>query len=237
VISPFGDVLLAVEHDHVGTLNDSLMLVIDGSKCGYANAGGQWVIAQEFEAPEGVATWGDFHNGFAEAQKGGKRGLIDRSGKKVFDLAFQDVGRVEKGLVPVKKKDKWAYVDRTMRPATQYRYDQAWEPKNGLARVRIGGAFGMIDSTGKELIPLQYEKLSDADASRYMVATANGRTGALSADHATVVPFEYDEVQLMEPAPSSAARLAKLTRNKLLAYYRIDTGQFIWKEAGFEAGQ
>ena len=66
VISPFGDVLLAVAHDHVGTLNDSLMLVVDAAKCGYVNAGGQWVIKQDYDAPEGVSTWGDFHNGFAE---------------------------------------------------------------------------------------------------------------------------------------------------------------------------
>jgi hypothetical protein len=235
VISPFGDVLLPVTHDHVGTLNDSLMLVVDGAKCGYVNAGGQWVIKQDYDAPDGVATWGDFHNGFAEVQKAGKRALIDPQGRRLSEPSFQDIGRVEGRLIPVKKKDKWGYADRAMAAVVPYKYDLAWEPKNGLARVRSAALFGLIDSTGKVVIAPEYESMTDADPSGAIVVTKGGRAGVIDAAGAVLVPLEYDAAELVPTTAGSAARLVKLTRNKLLAYYRIDTGKFIWKEAGFEA--
>ena len=44
VVSPFGDMLLAVEHDHVGVFNNGLALVVDGTKCGYVDQQGGLAI-------------------------------------------------------------------------------------------------------------------------------------------------------------------------------------------------
>ena len=117
-----------------------------------------------------------------------------------------------------------------------YKYDLAWEPKNGYARVRSGALFGMIDSTGKVVIAPEHEKMTDADPSGTVVVTKAGRTGVINTTGAVLVPLEYDAAELIPSAMGSPVRLVKLTRNKLLAYYRIDTAKFIWKEAGFAAG-
>lgn len=233
VISPFGDVLLAVEHDHVGVIGDSLMLVVDGAKCGYIDAGGRWVIPQEYEAAEGVATWGDFQNGVAEVQKGGKRGLIDASGKTRVDLAYQDVGRMQGRLIPVKKKDKWGYVDRALVQVVPFKYDLAWEPRNGYARVNVKGLFALVDSTGKEVIAPLYSMMSDADATGLLVVAMGGRAGVINAAGGVVVPLEYDEAQIVEPQGPASVKLIKLTRAGRFAWYRPDIARFIWKEAGF----
>lgn len=228
IIGPFGDVLLAVEHEHVGAFKDGLALVIDGRKCGYVDMTGRWVVPQQYEAPEGAATWGDFFNGCAEVQKAGKRGMIDTKGALLFPCQWQDIGRVTGPLVPVKKKDRWSYVDRKMAPVGKVQADQAWEPVSGHARFRIGDRFAMIDSTGRTVLPAHYSAMSDVQFGKVVVEN-EGATGIVDLANGVVLPLAYDAVSIVDE------HMARVTRGERIAWYRTDRKAFVWKEQGFDA--
>ncbi|MBK6408780.1 MAG: WG repeat-containing protein [Flavobacteriales bacterium] len=225
-INRFGDVLLAVEHDHVGTLNDSLVLVIDKGKCGYVNANGAWVIPQRFDANALTINLGDLHNGVARVLSGGKLGLVDVKGNRILIPQYSDIGLFESGLVPVKKK-KWGYATHTSAMATEFKYDQAWELHGGYGRVELGGLFGLVDSTGAELIAPHYTGLSDLDKG-ILIATGDHGSGVVNATGKVLVALEYDTVGWV------GTGLIKVTREDRFAYVKLSDGQILWKEDGFD---
>ncbi len=225
-INRFGDVLLAVEHDHVGGLSDSLVLVVDKGKCGYVNANGAWVISQRYDANALTINMGDFHNGVARMFSGGKLGLVDVKGNRVLASQYADIGLLESGLIPVKKKTKWGYTTRSSAMATEFKYDQAWELHGGYGRVELGGLFGTVDSTGAQAIDPRYAALSDLDQGIH-IATGDKGTGVVNATGNVLVPLEYDTVAL------AGAGLVKVTRDDRFAYVRLADGGILWKEDGF----
>lgn len=226
-INRFGDVLLAVEHDHVGTLNDSLVVVVDKGKCGYVNADGEWVIPQRFDANALTVNQGDFHNGVARVLSAGKLGLVDVKGNKVLAPQYADIGLFESGLVPVKKKNKWGYATRSSSMATEFKYDQAWELHGGYGRVEKGGLFGLVDSTGAEVLAPRYSALGDLEQG-VLIATGEHGTGVVNIEGKILVPLEYDTIVLVSNG------LVKATREDRFAYLRTADGSILWKEDGFD---
>lgn len=226
LINRFGDVVLGVEHDHVGTLNDSLALVIDKGKSGYVNPSGEWVVPQRFEANALTINMGDFHNGLARVLSGGKLGLIDIRGNRVAPAQYADIGLMESGLIPVKRKNKWGYVTRSLVSVVEPKYDQAWELHNGYGRVTSGGLFGLVDSTGTEVIKPKFTALSDV-ASGLLIASDEHGTGVVDPAGKVLVPLIYDTVSPVE------RNVMKVTKGDRFAYVRTTEPGFLWKEEGF----
>ncbi len=230
LISPFGDELMPVEYQHIGSFVDGLALVIRDGKVGYADEGGRFAIALQYEAAEGVAGWGDFRKGLARVQQGGKRCLINARNEKVIPCQYSDIGAPGDGLVPVRKRGKWGYARRDGSLLFDNRYDQAYEMNGGLARVRNNGLMGAIDSTGKEVVPLRYLNLQEVGHDMY-IATVDGpegkRTGLVDHQGREVVDLAFDDVTLEN------TDLARVERAGRIGYIRLKDGRFIWREEGF----
>lgn len=226
LVNRFGEVVLAVEHDHVGTLNDSLALVIDKGKCGYVDANGTWVIPQRFEANALTVNMGDFHNGVARVLVNGKLGLVDTKGKLIFPAQYADLGLMEGDVVPVKKKNKWGFASRAYKTVAEAQYDQAWEMHAGYGRVETGGLFGLVDSTGAEAIKPRFKALSDVDQGM-LVATDQGGTGLIDPHGKVLLPLVFDSVSV------AGHNLAKVTKGSRFAYVKLSDDEFLWKEDGF----
>jgi tetratricopeptide (TPR) repeat protein len=54
----------------------------------------------------------DFHEGLARAVKGQKTGFVDRNGKVVVPIKYEDASIFKNGIASVKKKGKWIKVTR-----------------------------------------------------------------------------------------------------------------------------
>lgn len=229
VISPFGDLLTPVQHEYIGPFRDGLALVVDGRRAGYCDMAGRWRIPQQYETAEGVRTWGDFHNGMARVQQGGKRCLIDTMDRKVLPCQFVDLGDATGALIPVKRRNKWGYVDLRGRNVVDARYDMAWEMHGGYARVRNGDLYGLVDSTGREVVSPRFTSMADMEHGHFIVGTGEGM-GLMAPDGRMVVPAHHDALQLVDD------KLARVERGGLLAYVRIADGSHLWKEEGFDLG-
>ncbi len=105
--------------------------------------------------------------------------LIDKTGneitKKHFD-SFDSYGMFSEGLVAVKVKKKYGFIDRNGKFIIKPQFDYADNFSEGLASVRIGCNYGFINTKGKIVIQPQYSfagKFSDGLASASL-AKGNG---------------------------------------------------------------
>lgn len=228
LMSVHGETLLPVKYDHIGAFHDGLALIVEGGKCGYADTTGRLVIGMDYEAGPDVATWGDFAHGRAEVQSGGKRGIIGKRNERIVPFQYVDVGGTKGPLFPVKKKNKWGLVDQHGTMLIDAKYDLVWDFNDGLARIQVGGLFGAVDSTGKEVIAPTLGTLADA---RFGIMVGGGdHVGAFDRTGKAVIPAEHDEVLLINE------RIARVTNGEHFAYRDITDGHYIWKEQGFKAG-
>ena len=79
---------------------------------------------------------------------------------------------------------------------TEHIYDRVDKFKNGYFDVRIGKLHGMIDETGKEIIPVEYERFSYTDFPfyrGYIGAVKNGKFGFIDKNGAETCEFVYSE--------------------------------------------
>jgi hypothetical protein len=98
---------------------------------------------------------------------GGKCGCIDKTGKVVIPLEYDNATTFSEGLAAVEKDGKQYLIDKSGKivVALDKHYDDIGLFSDGMARVqmenrpnRVGSDYGFIDTTGKEVIPLgKYE--------------------------------------------------------------------------------
>jgi hypothetical protein len=92
-----------------------------------------------------------FSEGLAFVAKG-KLGFIDKAGKQVIPLRYDDAQPFSEGLAAVSLKDKYGYIDRSGKMVIPPRFSSAGPFSEGLAAVENGAQEGYIDKTGKLVI-------------------------------------------------------------------------------------
>lgn len=86
--------------------------------------------------------------------------------------------------------------DRSGRVVVACQYDYIDYPHNGLAAVKKDGRTGVIDSRGREVIPVVEDRFGGKtpypQTRNLFVLEKDGRVGAVDSLGNTVIPFEYD---------------------------------------------
>jgi antitoxin component YwqK of YwqJK toxin-antitoxin module len=131
----------------------------------------------------------NFINGIASVKLNDKWGFVDEAGKVIISIQYEKVGMFfSEGIIDVKSNGKWGCVDSATNVIiVDFKYDAIADFSEGLTAVNVGcvienyytgcvgGKWGYIDKTGKEIIPIIYDKaysFSDGKAE----VTLNGRT-------------------------------------------------------------
>lgn len=100
-------------------------------------------------------------------------------------------------------QDKKGYKDDLGYIVIPAKYESAEQFKNGYAKVamrdpnyrkngNVDLQYGLIDKTGKEIIPLKYTHLADEFSEGLIAAELNKKWGFLNKKNETVVPFNYE---------------------------------------------
>lgn len=128
-------------------------------------------------------------------QSGDKQGYIDRTGRLVIPLQFDQADPFSDGLALVISGDKFGYIG----PSGQYRippqFGMAGNFSQGLAFAApsMYGPVGFINTSGKMVIPAEYEQAQDFSEGLAGVELG-GRWGFIDSSGKVAIPFTFDDV-------------------------------------------
>lgn len=136
-------------------------------RVGYSDENGNLLIPCKYTSGQ------DFANGIALVSKGNLYGYIDQTGQEVLPIKCTEVGEFDSGIARIKMGNLWGFIDEkaqiVMKPTYSFigeynEYGKALVNKGGRLDGNghiAGGTFGVIDRTGKELIPCKYKVLME----------------------------------------------------------------------------
>lgn len=133
---------------------------------------------------------------------GGKWKLIDKSGKVVLNLNYDEVAAAHDSLLVVRNDDfRWGYVDLKGNEVTPLKYnntelfEEFSPPKfvNGYAIVYYDGRYGVIDEKAHEVIATEYDEIKDL-GNGIVSFKSDEKWGYMTLDGKVLFPAVYDEV-------------------------------------------
>ena len=98
-------------------------------------------------------------------KEGSKWGFIDKTGEIVISIKYDDAGSFSEGLAIVKQDDNYSVIDQKGEVVIQFSYGHSARFSQGLLEVNTwdfkanSNKRGFIDKTGKEVIPLKYDRV------------------------------------------------------------------------------
>ena len=95
---------------------------------------------------------------------------------------------------PVKDEitGKWGFADSTGKVIVAFKYEEATDFKEGLAKVKLNGKTGFINDCGKEVIPLIYDVCDVFNEELAAVKKTGEGFGFIDKTGNTVIPLKYD---------------------------------------------
>ncbi len=96
-------------------------------------------------------------------------------------------------------------------------YDVVREPKNGYMQVKAFGKCGLIDMTGREVVPCQYDTIYGENyfASGYVYVVKDGKVGYVDRNGNETTEFKYSE-DAVKPSVGPFTELRDLEGNLIL---------------------
>ncbi len=199
-IKPDIIVLTTPIFDDIPSFGDDRALVYMNGKYGYANQHGEVVIP---------CIYGEaypFISGTATVSKNKLSGVIDKNGKNIIPLKFDELGLkgFQDNIMPFEQNDKWGVIDSNGKILVKAKYESAQlgHYKYGLIPVEKNGLIGMIDARGKEIITFrEYESVLyfypyTITPNRIVIKEKpkNGKYGLINRKNEAITPLKYSSI-------------------------------------------
>lgn len=149
-----------------------------------------------------------FSNGYARVKKDGLYGLVDANINYVIQPMYYNLGDVAaNGLLRcrVSSSGKYGYVNTKGEKVIDYQFDYANTFYDGVAAVKIGDKWGLINSSGNFIVAPKYATLYYAGSNRYLFASEISSSssysrlyGLMDASGKEVVPATYKYINGIE---------------------------------------
>jgi len=205
-IDKTGKVLIAPKYEAIYSFNDQYIV---GKLAGQAHL---LTLAGE-EVPRVV--YRDIWNsgeGFAWVNTDGKWGLIDNTGKVLIPTKFTDLNNIVDGVAAVMVDGKWGLLNSNGVQVLPPKYDGiGWIQATKLVQARMGKKLGMIDLTGKEVVPVQYDEMKDTVEGMTPVQM-DGKWGFIDPTGKLAIPLKYADASVF----ADGAALVTIDGKKLL---------------------
>ena len=167
-IDKTGNVVVPLKYDAIRDFSEGLALVMLNRKCGYVDMNGKEVIPLKFGGGR------DFSEGLAMVTLSGMKenvpaqysrlisegiilpgidtfGYIDKTGKEIIHMKYDDAKPFSGGFAAVKLNNKWGFIDSTGNVVIQFEYDDANSFSEGKAKVKSNQKEFYIDTKGNEV--------------------------------------------------------------------------------------
>ena len=133
--------------------------------------------------------------GLAKVKLNGKYGIIDKVGKEIIPIIYDNLYQIESGLVRVKLNGKWGVIDTTLKELVPCIYDHIYSFSSGLAKVKIKNKFGFIDEVGEEVIPCIYDDIGKINYLDLIRVKLDNKYGFINKTGEKVIPCIYDDIE------------------------------------------
>jgi WG containing repeat len=132
--------------------------VSDGKKIGYMDSKGKIIVPIEYDGNINFTTGeGLLIVAQTKADYTYEKFFFDKSGKRIGDKKYDEIGNFSEGLAAVRKDDLWGFIDKTGKEVVPLKYSNVLDFSEGLAAVELNKKTGFIDAQGKEIIPFQFD--------------------------------------------------------------------------------
>jgi len=189
-----GKLAIPLHYDAARSFSQGLAAVAVGQKYGYVDPTGKLTIPPQFSDA------GEFSDGVALVHlPDGAKGLVDKQGKIVtLNFSFDKLEPFADGMAVVEVDGKYGYVDKQGTLIVKPQYDRAYPFDQGVAIVGrvdklglIADEYGLIDRTGKFIIPLEYGYISDFHEDRARLFNKEGRYGIIDRTGRLITPMIF----------------------------------------------
>ncbi|MDR2146809.1 MAG: WG repeat-containing protein [Tannerella sp.] len=233
-----GKKVIPLLYDEACDFHEGFARIESNGKWGYVNRKGKKVIPllydEVFDFHEGRARVGmeeeyliyndreDLYKDFRPIY-----GYINREGKKITRLKYEEAENFREGLAMVTSKDKTGWIDSTGREVIPLKYDGAYDfaPGENITvvwcldtahpiprgiwlspgeflphpdnSVRYENLYGFIDRTGKEIIPLKYDFAGNFVDGLSCVELGD-KYGFIDRTGKEAIPLKYDFAESFE---------------------------------------
>ena len=200
ILDASGKTVLEPTIEEMGTLSDGLILTKMDGKYGYMSGDAKWIIEPTFVKAD------PFNEGLAFIyDEAGKKGLIDKTGKKIADSKYDDLGEISEGVLAINEGGLWGFADVEGNIITAPQYLEAHKFMGGYAVVKFKEkawnekgdkndpnykefsktdmqkeGYGYIGKNGAVFLPPYFSKANDFKNGIAIVTLKNGKLGYIN---------------------------------------------------------
>lgn len=165
--------------------------------------------------------------GLIAVEKNDLHGMLDMDFKWVVPCRYEGLSTVkQKSKIWFRENGLWGMMDMALQIIIPAQYEENGWIYDGRIRVSKGKRYGIIDTTGKTIIPVSYESLGDKFHNGLIIAMKGKKWGALDTNHVTVIPFIYDEIRNFSKQITGVKKGTKFgfidRNNKTITDYQYD---------------
>jgi|GEM_PF-726503 len=225
MLSNLRDVIIVNNLEYLDVLNNELAFFYKNDKMGYIDSLGTIAIEPIFDVVDENKIANRFTDNYAIVTLKGKNILINKAGKNVLTQNYQSIRKPSDGLIAVKKKNKWGYIDLNNDVKIKLQYQEATDFIDGLAIVKLKNKNLLIDKKGNVKLKLKKQNLNFLGGG-LIVQEKNEKRSLLDTNLGILIE-ELDEIKQIN------SDLYSITKQSKMAYYKPSTNNYIWKEEGF----
>lgn len=199
-IDKSGKEVIKPKYDYCYDFNEGVAIV---------NIGGENENEEEYCSGESYATTeaavmvddsGKNTTDGTEYKRGGKYGYIDKSGKEIINIEYDEIGTFNEGLAWFKKDGLYGYIDKSGKEVIEAKYEDAYSFSEERAVVYMDGKAIIIDKSGKEILISKYDVIhpySEGMAAVYTITYDEEseekiqKCGYIDKNGKEVIPLKY----------------------------------------------
>ena len=187
-INKNGEIVIPIIYDEIKWIERGLCPVKKDSLWGFLNERGEIVVPMMYDdilISEMISIdgglWFFSQDGYCAVKKNGKWGLIDKDNNIVISFEYDGIKFTSNGLdvwcyfsdgfLSVRKGKFWSVVNKDGLNHIPFEYDDVAIWSEGNVCVKQNGKWGLLDSLGKQLVPIEHKYATDAG--NYIYKTNN----------------------------------------------------------------
>jgi len=187
VLNARGDVVIGLDCDEIEPLSPALYLAIkENHRAIFDNRGNNLT---GFSLDSLVR----FTDNYFQTFSNGKKGLISQDGAKIISPQYKEL-TIENGKIRACRFSEWQSFDNKNTLLGSFAYDEIEPRGQGIYRVRIGGAEGLVNEKDSLIAPFSNAEILD-HFGQWITINKDGKYGVLHADGSVFLPAEFDSVK------------------------------------------